>query len=250
MKKPIIGIVGILSQGKKKSLFEDNHQFINTYAKKVVESGGLPIGLIAPDGKIDYQTLELCDGILIPGGNKIWRYIIQTLYFALKNDLPVLGICLGGEAISIFSALSERIDFNKDLTLKKANKIWRKLKWENNGELLRRLPKGNIHAHYNITRKNINDAKHPIIIEKGTLMYDIYKKKEIQGISFHSFDFKFVNGKFIISGVAPDGVREVIEHIDPNTFMLGVHFHPELSKNNQLFDRLSYEAEKRKIKKR
>lgn len=248
MRKPIIGIISTLTMNNETNIFHDVHKVINSYTKKITESGGVPIGIVMPDGNINLEALELCDGILIPGGNKVYRYLIQTLQFAIIKNKPVLGICLGGEAISIFSALSKKIDFSKNLSLDETNKIWQELKIKNNNELLIRLPKDNYHSNKHIKDNDFTNAKHPILIKKDSLIYDIYNKTEIQGVSFHAFDFKLVEGEFTISGYAPDGVKEVIEHTNPEIFMLGVHFHPELEKENLLFNRLIYESQKRLIK--
>lgn len=80
----------------------------------------------------------------------------------------------------------------------------------------------------------------------SSILYSIYKTNKLSVVSLHSYDFKFVGKDFKASAKAIDGVNEAIEYNDPNYFILGVHFHPELDDNNLIFERLIAEGEKRK----
>ena len=62
--------------------------------------------------------------------------------------------------------------------------------------------------------------------------------------SFHGFDFKFLQWFYRISWCS-DGVKKQLNLI-LSKFILGVHFHAELEKDNKLFDRLIYESKKEK----
>lgn len=245
MRKTIIGVVPTLTINEGSSPFDDQFKFINSYVKKIEDAGGIPIGLLMPDGNFNEEALKICDGFLIPGGSVIRKYIYQIIHYAITNNHPLLGICLGAEAISIYSALAKYLD-KENISTEELMNIYKKLKETNNNQVLIKLPDSNIHAHYNITRENTKDAMHSIKIIEGTLLADIYQTNEINVPSFHSFDLKFVEDNFIISAYALDGVKEAIEYHDPNKFILGVHFHPELGNDNKIFERLIYEAKKRK----
>ncbi len=246
MKKPIIGVVPTLTYKKGPSIFDDQFKFVNSYTKKLQESGATPIGLLMPDGNLDPEILDMCDGFLIPGGNQVRLYIYQILYYSIKNDVPILGICLGAQAMSIFSALLDKLSKEEILTHEIIKEHYDELKKQNEGTVLRKLPSGHMHYTKNITRDNIDDSRHDIRIHKGTLLYDIIGKGNMSVASFHGFDFKFLHSGFIASADASDGVKEAIEFNDPSKFILGVHFHAELEKDNKLFDRLIYESKKRK----
>jgi len=85
LSKPIIGIVG---------RYIDNYYKVNdSIVKKIVKCGGIPI-LILPMDDLD-DILELCDGIIMPGGTYIYDYDKYICKYCIENDIPVLGICLG-----------------------------------------------------------------------------------------------------------------------------------------------------------
>jgi len=244
MKKPIIGVVPTLTYNVGPTIFDDQFKFVNSYTKKIKESGGRPIGLLAPDGRLDRDSLEICDGFLIPGGNMVRKYIYEILQYSIDKDLPILGICLGAQAMSIYSALLEKADNNKDLSYEEIKIIYAELKRENDNAVLKELPEGHIHSQY-IERDIPSAKRHPIRIHNESLLYDIYQKQEMNVISFHSYDFKFLGSGFVAPAYANDGVKEAIEYHDPNRFALGVHFHPELEEDNKIFERLVNESQKR-----
>ena len=69
--------IGILPSSK---LFEDDnpyndkYSFHNVYLKRIYEAGAIPVGILPIDGKIDYNSLEICDCFLLCGGTKIEDY--------------------------------------------------------------------------------------------------------------------------------------------------------------------------------
>lgn len=96
MRKTIIGVVPTLTINEGSSPFDDQFKFINSYVKKREDAGGIPIGLLMPDGNFNEEALKICDGFLIPGGSVIRKYIYQIIHYAITNNHPLLGICLAG----------------------------------------------------------------------------------------------------------------------------------------------------------
>lgn len=87
LSKPIIGIVA----RKIDNIYKVNENLV----KKIVKNGGIPI-LILPTNFNDLlDILNICDGIIAPGGTDIYDYDRYILDYAIKNDVPILGICLG-----------------------------------------------------------------------------------------------------------------------------------------------------------
>lgn len=87
LSKPIIGIVA----RKIDNIYKVNKNIV----KKIVKNGGIPI-LILPTNFNDLlDILNICDGIIAPGGTDIYDYDRYILDYAIKNDVPILGICLG-----------------------------------------------------------------------------------------------------------------------------------------------------------
>ena len=76
LTKPIIGVVG------RKI---DNYFKINESVKNAIEKcGGIPF-LILPNENID-EVLELCDGIIMPGGTDIYDYDKYICEYCIKNE--------------------------------------------------------------------------------------------------------------------------------------------------------------------
>lgn len=42
----------------------------------------------------------MCNGIVMPGGCKIYYYDKFIAKYAIENDIPVLGICLGMQILA------------------------------------------------------------------------------------------------------------------------------------------------------
>jgi putative glutamine amidotransferase len=246
MNKIVIGILPTSNLFVGDSYYDDFYKFINLYPKRVFECNAIPIGILMDDGKINYDVLDMCDGFIIPGGNKVNKYVYELLYYALKKNKPVLGICLGAQSMAIFSAILERMDDKREYSIDEVSEIYTNLKSEYEGSLLRTLPKENIHILGDVTRESIDTHRHKINILEDSILYDIYKTDNIDVISLHSYDFKHVGKDFKVTAFAEDGVAEAIEYNNKQYFILGVHFHPEVDGNNILFERLIEESKKRK----
>ena len=97
MKKPIIGIVGRIEKVDNPLYNRNVMSVVEDYRKAIIGSGGIPILILPTDTatfarfKEDYfeeemleenetvkedliAQIKLCDGILIPGGCKIFEY--------------------------------------------------------------------------------------------------------------------------------------------------------------------------------
>ena len=246
MNKVIVGIVPTSKLFLNDDPFQDTYRFVNNYAKKIYACGAIPIGILLNNGEIDYETLAMCDAFIIQGGSRVTKDIYLTIYYAMKYNKPLLGICMGAEAIAIFSVIYDNLDKTKEVGLDNVNETYKKLKEENDGTLLRRLDSPNIHGDKSVTRTTTDIARHDIKIEKNSILYSIYNKENLSVVSLHHFDFKQVGKSFKVSAKAIDGVSEAIEYNNKDYFILGVHFHPELEENNLIFERLVSEADKRK----
>ena len=171
------------------------------------------IGIINYDGEVDYNVLNLCDGIIIPGGNKIYPYHFKILEYAIKNNIPVLGICMGNQVIGLYSVDSRDED-----------------------DLVR------IDNHFGST------IRHSITTEKNSFLYKLFGD-ELEVNSRHNYMLEEVNYPFVVSAYSDDGVIEGIEYIDDEHFIIGVQFHPEDLDNTEcLYNYFLKEILKRKNK--
>ena len=205
--KPRIGIVA------RPMLFDDKPRWFVTdfYRKACVLSGGNPF-MILPVQDALYNTikssemvkmtedekvmlfdqLSLCDGIVMPGGNKMFEHDFLILEYAIENDIPILGICLGMQIMANLGRVPNNI------------KIENKRNHNTDGE----------------------DYEHEVIIDRESILYDIVGKEKIMVNSKHSMEVQS-SDRYKTVAVSDDGIIEALEF--PNSsFNIGVQWHPEM----------------------
>ena len=241
MEKPIIGMISPRTTKEDKP-FDNYTKFINTYPKRIIEAGGIPIGLVFPNGKFEIEEAELCDGFILQGGPVIESSQINVIKYAIDKKKPILGICLGMQTMAGYNWVYNEL----------GNTTYNEIDNFFNPEyedyfLERRKGHNNLDPFY---LSQIENSKHKITLDKESRMHELYKTNKINEPSLHGFvvkDNALDNSKlFKVTGKSEDGTVEVIESLDPNHFMIGTQFHPELeTQNNILFKKLVKEAKKR-----
>ena len=193
------------------------------YRIAIVKHGGIPL-LILPVDDIDYgdikysmqndlddnkrkmliETLKLCDGILMPGGFKINKFDRFICEYAIENNIPLFGICLGMQIMSNY----------------KKEELWNE--------------KNNTSINHLINEKRV---VHDIFLDKSSKLYSIVQHDKFMVNSRHSFH-ALPNSFFHIAAKSEDDIIEAIEN--PNLkFCIGVQWHPEDmddDTSNLLFD--------------
>ena len=204
--KPVIGILPTYNlSNSENDPYLDQAKFVRMYEKKVYECGGIPIGLLHQNLD-DY--LDLCDGYLWPGGIKVWTDFFIIIKDAIENKKPLLGICLGFQALGIYFNYLEEQEKNSNLNFDEIKKILIE-----KGHYLKKLDDDSLHNH--IVTKDIEtqiNAKHTINIEKGTIFQNIMGKDKIDVISLHRFVLPYISSKVTISAYSNDNVIEAIEY--------------------------------------
>ena len=117
---------------------------------------------------------------------------------AAERKLPLLGIGLGIQVINVVYGGTIYMHLPEDLPRALPHKD----------------PLGGSH-------------RHGIEITPGTRLDEIYGDGEIRVNSSHHQAVRRVSPKFRVSAVAPDGVIEAIESIDPDWYCTGVQWNPE-----------------------
>ncbi len=243
MQKPIIGIVAPRVEVQDRP-FQSYTRFINNYPNMIVQAGGLPIGLLFYDGKFNLDEAELCDGFVIQGGSDIESTGLNIINYAIKTDKPVLGICLGMQTMAGYEWIVNKLGENP--AYKEIDDFY---KHEYEDDILCYHESHDRVDPFYMTR--LQNTKHDVLLDKESVLYKIFNNDVISMPSLHKqavIDDIISNGKYFkVTGKSRDGVIEVLESNDPNLWLLGVQFHPELEeKNLGIFKFLIKRAGKRK----
>ena len=120
MKKIIIGILGTSEYMKTNDAFYDVYKYSNNYIKKIVENDAVPLLIPLVDDKLIEETLDMCDGLLLPGGSYIKEVNFKVIDYFYQRKKPILGICMGMQTLAMYSVNIENKDYvNEDSLLYK-----------------------------------------------------------------------------------------------------------------------------------
>lgn len=205
--------IGIIARDEK--LNSTNMQIITKNNLKYLHNKCNYIGILNYDNSlIDTEVLNNCDGIIFQGGSDIYPYHFQILDYCIKNNIPVLGICMGHQIIGLYSINSK-----------------------NEEDLIK------IDNHYH------KDKLHLIKIEKNSILYQIFGDTLLVNTR-HLYAVKKVKEPFKVTALSEDNIIEGIEYVDNNHFVIGVEFHPEDMPNTEkLYNYFLKEVLKRKKEK-
>jgi putative glutamine amidotransferase len=189
------------------------------YVEAVLTAGGLPLVLppLCKDVDID-ALLDRFDGVVLTGGldldprkvgmpphpavqpiaerrDESDRVLVRRL---VERQMPVLAVGLGMLQLNVACGGS----------------IYRHLPEEQPRALPHRDTSGGPH-------------RHAVLLEPNTRIDEIYGGGEIRVNSDHHQAVREVGSGLRAGALAPDGVIESVEAIDPNWFAVGVQWHPE-----------------------
>jgi len=123
---------------------------------------------------------------------------IRLLRHALRNKLPVLGICRGSQLLNIVCGGS----------------LYGDVKQEKRSRLK--------HIDY----RHYDSYRHTVTVVPGTPLERWYRRKELRVNSYHHQGIRVLARRFRAMGHAEDGLIEAF--YDPEQpFMVGLQFHPE-----------------------
>lgn len=224
-KKPVIGILATSNYMQTNDTFQDTYRYGNNYIKKIIENGAIPLLIPLCDDNLIEETLEMCDGLILPGGNRVLPVNFAIIDYFYQHKKPILGICLGMQTLAMYSV-------NKETP---------------NKRVLKRIDNGVNHHPIELTRDNNTYLAHTNYVEEGTKLFSILKKKEIEVNSVHSSTVTDVGSTFRVSIKSSDGLIEGIEYKGEDRFIIGTQFHPEiLPQYNDIFKVFISECQKHK----
>jgi putative glutamine amidotransferase len=189
------------------------------YFDAVWAAGGFPV-IIPPLGK-DVELDALLDqlaGVVLTGGldldpkrqglpshpavqpmaerrEESDRLLVRRL---LERQIPVLAIALGMQQLNVACG----------------GTLYLHLPEEQPRALPHKDPSGGPH-------------RHAVLLEPNTRLDEIYGGGEIRVNSSHHQAVRQVGANLRVSALAPDGIIEAIETVDPSWFCVGVQWHPE-----------------------
>lgn len=194
MKKPIIGIISQPYGFNEEGIFRKRYYVLDNYTKIIANNNAIPIGILMNDLQVIKESLDMCDGFIITGGILIQDYHLKVIDYAIKNNKPLLGICMGMQALAMYST--------KEKVLTKVD--------------------------------NHNEVNHSVnIIDQDSHLYNIFKTNKLEVNSYHNYQVNTIGNNFKIVAKSDDNVIEAIEYKDKNNFIIGVQWHPELLETMQ-----------------
>lgn len=234
LPKPLIGFSGRRGRAESVGAPRGFHDapldiYMSEYTTSVIRSGGMPVNL-----PMDADASELVgylDAVVLSGGEDVdprrygeapgphtgWidpqrdAFEIELIEGAIARGIPVLGICRGQQLINV--ALG--------------------------GSLVQHLVigEGESHGSYAYPRAQ---RVHPVALEAGSTAAALYGESVLVNSYHHQAVGRLAPG-LQVTGRAPDGVIEAIEH--ESAPVLGVQWHPEVFGGDPLFDWLVQTAQ-------
>ncbi|WP_026692281.1 gamma-glutamyl-gamma-aminobutyrate hydrolase family protein [Peribacillus kribbensis] len=214
--KPVIGITAT-------TLFAEGFDSVYlhySYVESIRKAGGVPIVLPTGSTEEARSWVNLCDGILLSGGEDLNPFYfgeephpklgrvqaerdeteLDIILYASRQKKPILGLCRGIQVLNAAFGGTIIQDIESEVP-------------------------GCIKHTQLAARKT---ATHSITIEKSSLLYEIAGEERLLVNSFHHQAVGRVADKLKVTSVSSDGVIESVEAKHPSEgWMLAVQWHPE-----------------------
>ena len=130
---------------------------------------------------IEY-SLDLCDGVIFPGGVKFTPYDRYLLERIIERKIPVLGICLGMQMMSCYKDDVFLIKNDDDFHM----------------------------------QSNFSELRHKVYLNKDSRLAEILGCLEVEVNSFHNYHCS-ENSYYMVSAYSDDGI---IDQTTPNMIQI------------------------------
>ena len=202
-------IIGLVCNSKLNQELVNNDQYLfsNNYIKRLRAQGGIPIGLLPVEGRLEEDVLEMCDAILICGGTNFTPAHLQAAHHAITNGKPLMGICLGCQTIhryfNIMDAMAEE-GVQEDIW-----SYYRKMKDAGDPRVV--LAKVEGHGK-DVYRDKEDEAKHEVFLTPGSRIAELNGGDKLNACTCHKYAAQHVSPRLTVSGRTEDGTVEVLEY--------------------------------------
>lgn len=214
IEKPLIGIVSTIveaTNGEIKSAISTD------YIEAVIKADGIPLQIPYSPVNSGLNLLDLCDGLLLPGGpdihpllynqdshkgiGKVYpdldKFQFELFHKALSDDMPILGICRGCQLINIALGGNLYQDMEEISTIQR---------------------------HYMDADDTVNAHR---ITTNISLPLRKLLGERFEVNSFHHQAINKLGENLQVAACADDGVTEAII-MDQKKFVWGIQWHPEM----------------------
>ena len=213
MKKPVIGITAGTTVHDDPVFFGCSSDYVHDeYVAAVHRAGGVPILLpITGDRAVVQAQLELCDGVVLTGGNDLSpllygqephqnltavsdrrdRFDMYVCKLALQAELPILGICRGCQILNVICG----------------------------GTLHQDLPSLSTSFVQHMQPSHPTQASHTVSVDSQSVLAPILGETALVNSLHHQAIDRVAEG-FLTAATAKDGVVEAIER-QGGSFALG-----------------------------
>jgi putative glutamine amidotransferase len=223
-RKPVVGLsVGYHDFG--------DYQGVG-FQRPIALAGGIPLILSRVDETID-DMLDVVDAVVIGGGRDIepQRYgqephellgetdphrdafELELVRRALDRRVPLLGMCRGSQVVNVAlgGTLVQDVSLVEDWAEHPTDRGWHRWKAVERASL---EGEKEVPAH----------PRHTMRVEPGSRLHEALGAEEVEVDSFHHQAIAELAPGLRATGVAPDGVVEVIESDDDDRYVLGAQF--------------------------
>ena len=224
MSKPLIGVsVGYHDFG--------DYQGVG-FQRPIALAGGVPVILARVEDTLA-DVLDVVDGVVIAGGRDIEphrygqephellgapdphrdEFELELAQRTLDRGLPLLGMCRGIQVLNV--ALGGTLV--QDLTLRPE---WEAHPSDPGWHRWKEVERSSLDGHEHVPAH----PRHSMTVAPGSRLHDALGVETIEVDSFHHQAIDALGEGLVATGLAEDGVIEVVELADPDRYALGAQF--------------------------
>ena len=220
MGNPIIGVFADTMSCNKGGFGDVTRQYINAaYISAVEDAGAVPFIIpVSSDLEKTKKLIDLCDGLLFPGGEdidpgyygenphknlgeirpEVDKFLFHSLLYALEQRKPALGICKGMQMMVVATGGS----LYQDIYSQREEETF---------------------LHCQSGRRTY--GVHQVQIDKDSRLFQILETEQIATNSMHHQSVRTLGKGLHLSAHTEDGIVEAVESLDGR--LIGVQWHPE-----------------------